>query len=116
MNDSIAAAVVGDMGDSSAVRETAEARAGVEGGICCSDAAAGGPPIPVPAKGLATPVLVVNPAAPPAAPALEAEAAAGGMSIAGGAGGTAEWPVRLGVTTSGDDSALAWLLDDRAAA
>ena len=28
------------------------------------------------------------------------------MSIAGGAGGTAEAPVRLGVTTSGDDSAL----------
>ena len=110
MNDSMAAAVVGDMGDSSAVREAAaEARAGVDGGIC-SAAAAGGPPIlvPAPAKGLATPVE--NSAVPVAA------AAAGGMSIAGGAGGTAEWPVRLGVTTSGDDSALAWLLDDRAAA
>ena len=111
MNDSIAAAVVGDMGDSSAVvreAEAAEARAGVEGGICSE---AGGAPIPIPARGLATPVLVVNPAVPEAA-----DAAAGGMSIAGGAGGTAEWPVRLGVTTSGDDSALAWLLDDRAAA
>ena len=112
MNDSIAAAVVGDMGDSSAVRE-AEARAGVEGGICSE---AGGAPVPIPARGLATPVLVVNPAAPPAAPALEAEAAAGGMSIAGGAGGTAEAPVRLGVTTSGDDSALGLLLDDMAEA
>ena len=111
MNDSMAAAVVGDMGDSSAVREAAEARAGVEGGICCSDA--GGAPIPVPAKGLATPVE--NSAVPEADADAEA-VAAGGMSIAGGAGGTAEWPVRLGVTTSGDDSALAWLLDDRAAA
>ena len=110
----MAAAVVGDMGDSSAVREAAaEARAGVEGGICCSDA--GGAPIPVPAKGLATPVE--NSAVPEADADAEAEAvAAGGMSIAGGAGGTAGLPVRLGVTTSGDDSALAWLLDDRAAA
>ena len=113
MNDSIAAAVVGDMGDSSAVVREAEARAGVEGGICSE---AGGAPVPIPARGLATPVLVVNPAAPPAAPALEAEAAAGGMSIAGGAGGTAEAPVRLGVTTSGDDSALGLLLDDMAEA
>ena len=112
MNDSIAAAVVGDMGDSSAVVREAEARAGVEGGICSE---AGGAPIPIPARGLATPVLVVNPAVPAAAPPA-AEAAAGGMSIAGGAGGTAEAPVRLGVTTSGDDSALGLLLDDMAEA
>ena len=113
----MAAAVVGDMGDSSAVREAAapaaaEARAGVEGGICRGGA---GEALPIPAKGLATPVLVVNPPPPEAAPTVDA--AAGGMSIAGGAGGTAAAPVRLGVTTSGDDSALGWLLeDDRAEA
>lgn len=107
----MAAAVVGDMGDSSAVRKAAaaaeaEGRAGVEGGICKG----AGEALPTPAKGLATPVLVVNPPPPEAAPT--ADAAAGGMSIAGGAGGTAAAPVRLGVTTSGDDSALGWLLDD----